>query len=159
MITRSPLVTPCACSAPGELGHTGLQFGKGDLLLGPGDRAVVDNGKLIRAAVFHMAVHGVVTAVDLRIGVPFVHVGAAVKERFLRWFHPVNGLGGVKPETFRILFPGLVECVVAHVFVLPVCNWLREGRPPEQGPSAPMRQKCKEIFRIRPDAAHEFTPM
>ena len=66
---------------PGQGRNTGLQFGKGDLLLAVGDRAVVDDRHLIAASGGNMAVDGVPAGVHLAIGIPFEKVVAPVEQR------------------------------------------------------------------------------
>ena len=49
-----------------------LQFSKRRRALFAGDRAVIDYSGLVSAPIFNVAVNGIVTGVDLRVGEPFV---------------------------------------------------------------------------------------
>ena len=94
---------PAACQHAGETCDEVEQFAVGVLLDGAGDGAVVDQGGLVAAAAFDVAVEGVVTRVQLAADEPSGdRLGVAVDDLFPRC-HPVDVSSGVGPELFGIL--------------------------------------------------------
>ena len=95
-----------------------MQFCVGDLAFGIGDGAVIDDRHLIAAPVFNVAVDRVIAGIDLCVCEPAIERGLAVVERPGRRRYPVDCLGLIHPETFRIVFPRAINVSISHV-VLP----------------------------------------
>ena len=87
----------------GEDSHPVPQFPVGDLLLGPGDGAVVDNGELVPVTRFHVPVHGVVADIGLAAGKPAVVRRITVVQNRVPPAVPVYLFGGLAPEPLRVV--------------------------------------------------------
>ena len=120
-----------------EPGDALKEFGIGDLALRVGDRAVVDDGDLIAAPGLDMPVEGVPAGVDLAVAEPLVEGGVAVEEGLARLLDPVDGLGRLHPEPFRILLPALIDLPVPHG-------------------ACPPHRSCRSLGAMRPIAAANF---
>ena len=91
----------------------GLEFAIGEFPDRAGEGAVVDQCDLICAAVFDMAVDGIEAGVAFSADKPAaVNAGGCVENLFRRR-EPVDGLGGLGPEGFRVAFPAVIDLVVA----------------------------------------------
>ena len=97
-----------------QLCRAGLQIGIGDVGLRGRDRAVMDNGDAVTVACQHVAIHGIVTAVDLCIGEPFIQRRLCGIERAGGGHCPINGAGGAQVKCFGIGLRGSVSCSICH---------------------------------------------
>jgi hypothetical protein len=92
----------------GERRHFLQQFGVGDGPLLAGDRAVIDDRRIVAPARRDMPVDCVVASVAFRAGEP-ASVNALVRiENPVPGLVPVNRRRGFCPEAFRIAFPSLI---------------------------------------------------
>ena len=95
--------------------HVVEQFAIADLALGGGDRAVVDDRRLLGAAALNMAVERVVAGVALRACEPapvdtLIGIEGGVPRR-----RPLDRPGGLGPEADRIVLPARIGVrVSAH---------------------------------------------
>ena len=136
---------------PGQRRDTVAHLAEGDVRFGSGDGAVVDDGYLIRAPVFHMAVDRVVTAVQLGIGIPFVGIIAAIEQGLLWWFDPVNVFRQFQPEAFRVVLPAFIGFAIAHHSLLLNSGDKGVGEPWARGKSAlSLNGKVVRPFREKP---------
>ena len=94
--------------------HLLLDLRIGELLLRPGDRAVVDQRDLVGAAAGDMPVHAVVAGVAFRADEPAaIDAGLGVEHR-VPGLGPVDRLRRFGPERVRVAFPAFVDGVIAR---------------------------------------------
>ena len=105
---------PQAGEDAGEAADQVLELGVTDLALRLGDGAVVDDGDLVAAAGLDVAVDGVIAGIQHAAGEPAVEGGPGVIQDLVPGLVPVDGLGGLGPETLGIGQGTLVNLVVAH---------------------------------------------
>ena len=129
------------------------QFGIGDLALRIGDGAVMDDRDLIAAPGLDMPVEGVPACVDLAVAEPLIEGGVAVEEGLARLLDPVNGLGRLHPEPFRILLPALIDLPVPHGACPPHRSRRGAGHnTPDRGGGFPGRPACWQAAPLKPGA-------
>ena len=80
-------------------------------LLGVSDRGIVDQRRLVVAG-GDVAVERVVAGVDDAAGKPAAVEALRLVEHLFRFFDPVDGIGRLAPETFRVALPARVDVVV-----------------------------------------------
>ena len=108
-----------------------LRIGVGRLLAG--QWAVINDGKLIAAAVLDMPIEAVPSRVAFGIWEPAVEpVNAPIG--LAPGLHPIQGVGGLGPETLTVGFPALIDLMIcAHGGNLPIggecptCAWFKQG--------------------------------
>ena len=93
----------------GEGRHGVAQFAIGEFALRSGDRAVVDQRKLVGPAAFDMAVHGVVAGVAFRPDEPAVEGWVAAIQHLFPRLVPVQAGGGLAPEALGVFQRALVN--------------------------------------------------
>src|SRR6056297_4220199 len=108
------LLDPLGAQRTRQTGHAIAQFGIGDLVHRAGDRAVIDDRNLAAAPGLDMAVDGVPAGVGLAVGEPFIEVVTDLEQRLAGLFVPVDRLGGLHPEPFRIRLPALIDVLIPH---------------------------------------------
>jgi hypothetical protein len=123
------LLDALGAQRPGEAGDAVLEFRVGDDVLGPGDGAVMDDGRLFAAPRDDMAVDGVPAGVDGGVGEPFVKRRAGGVERAGGFRHPVDAACGREPETLGIVLPAFVDLCVAHRDLPPPMSPAAGGMP------------------------------
>mmetsp|Transcript_19088 Transcript_19088/g.42191 ORF Transcript_19088/g.42191 Transcript_19088/m.42191 type:complete len:271 (-) Transcript_19088:29-841(-) len=101
---------------PGELGHMGLQLLVGDLLLGVGHRAVVDQSSLVSSG-GHVTVNQIVAHRELAPGEPLVEGLSGVVHCLGVGNLPVDALCGLSPESIPIL-----QRLRVHLVILGAVN-------------------------------------
>mmetsp|Transcript_59217 Transcript_59217/g.127571 ORF Transcript_59217/g.127571 Transcript_59217/m.127571 type:complete len:271 (+) Transcript_59217:1009-1821(+) len=101
---------------PGELGHVGLQLLVGDLLLGVGHRAIVDQGSLVSSG-GHVTVNQIVAHRELAPGEPLVEGLSGVVHCLGVGNLPVDALCGLSPESIPIL-----QRLRVHLVILGAVN-------------------------------------
>ena len=87
---------------PGEPCGQVEQLGIGDGLDGAGDRAVIDDGGLIAAPGFDVAIHGVVGCIQHTALEPAVERRVGAVENGIPGLDPVDLAGGIAPKAFGV---------------------------------------------------------
>ena len=93
--------------------HLGQHAAVSEGLLGVGDGRIVDQRRLVVAAGEAVAVERVVTGVDHAAGEPAAVDAGVLVEDFFRRLDPVDLLGGLAPEAFRVALPARVDVMVS----------------------------------------------
>ena len=96
----------------GEAGDLIAQLAIREALDRARDRTVVDERRLVGAAVLHVPVEGVVAGVHLRAREPAVERGTRAVEHTVPPLVPVDRLAGFGPKSFRVLDPLGVDVVL-----------------------------------------------
>ena len=87
---------------PGEPRCLIEQFGIGDGLDGAGDGAVIDDGRLIAAPRFDVAIHGVISGIQHAALEPAVERRVGAVENGIPGLNPVDLAGGIAPKAFGV---------------------------------------------------------
>ncbi len=106
------LVDPLGAQHAGSLRNLAPQLGIGELLLGAGDRRVVDQRDLVGAAVVDVVVDGEVAGVQFAVGEPAVDAVLVGAEHRLGGLVPVDLFRLLGPEGFRVVDRCLVFALV-----------------------------------------------
>ena len=107
------LADPMRRQHAGELGDLVAQLSVGEGLDGVGDRAVVDQRRLVAAAVLDMQVEGVVAGVALGADEPAIEGLVAVVEDLVPLLVPVDCFRGLAPEPLGVRDGTLEDLVIA----------------------------------------------
>jgi len=102
------------CQYAGKFCYLFLELAIGDGLFGICYRAVIDDCRLVSTAVFHMAVHCIVTSVQLTTLEPAIEWLVGIIQNLIPWLVPINLCCSLCPETFWVLHRTCILFFVAH---------------------------------------------
>ena len=89
---------------PGKNRHLLKELFIGNGPLGPRDWRIVDNGRLIATAVFHMPVNGIVAGIQFATSKPAVDRRIGTIKHRVPFLIPINAFGSLGPKFFRMLY-------------------------------------------------------
>ena len=127
-----PRANAIAAEHAGKARRRTLQFGKGQVIGGSGDRRIIDDGILLTASSSHMPVHRIVAGVHLAIGKPAMKGSIPAVDCGCGRRHPVDCRRSVKPEGTAVRKRLCINrSIICHYHLPSIPSRIRSGRGPE----------------------------